>query len=217
MAVKRKSGRPAKIPGEKDTRERIFDTAVDLFAARGYDGVSVRDIAAAVGIRESSVYKHYTGKDEILDRIIDYPMARIGIIGPPGVKTEELIVTTGLEDFMAMAGDVFTGWMEDPYMVKIFRIICVEAYHNEQIKKCYLNVVTAAYSFWVSNFGIMRKHKLIKPCDPKMLSRELLSFIWSAYLDYFLFCYDHTSGSFPQAYRENIYRHVAFIVNSIKP
>jgi AcrR family transcriptional regulator len=217
MAVKKKTGRPAKVPGEKSTREKIFDAALDLFAERGYDGVSTRDIAAAVGIKDSSIYKHYASKDEILEKIVDYPMARIGIIGPPGVETEELIVTMGLEGFMAMAAGVLTSWMEDPYMAKIFRVICVEAYHNEQVKKSYLKVVTAACSFWETNFAIMRKHKLIKPYDPKMLSLEFLSFFLNAYLDYFLFCYSNTSNSFPQGYKDNIDRHVAFMVNSIKP
>lgn len=38
------------------TKEKIVETALDLFSQRGYDGVSVRDIARAVGIRESSLY-----------------------------------------------------------------------------------------------------------------------------------------------------------------
>ena len=67
MTVRRKTGRPAKIPGEKSTKDKIFDAALDLFAERGYDGVSIRDIAAAVGIKESSIYKHYASKAEILE------------------------------------------------------------------------------------------------------------------------------------------------------
>ncbi len=76
MAVKRKSGRPAKVPGEKETKEKILDAAIDLFAARGYDHVSIRGIAAAVGIKESSIYKHYSGKDEILGKIFEYVLLR---------------------------------------------------------------------------------------------------------------------------------------------
>ncbi len=138
MAVTRKSGRPAKVHGEKSTKDRIFDASLDLFAERGYDGVSIRDIADAVGIKESSIYKHYSSKAEIMERIVGYPVARIGIVGHPGVDVEELIVKMGIEDFMATASDMFTSWMEDPYMVKICRIIFVESYHNEQIKKCHL-------------------------------------------------------------------------------
>jgi AcrR family transcriptional regulator len=217
MPVRRKSGRPAKIPGEKSTKERIFDAALDLFAERGYGGVSIRDIASAVGIKESSIYKHYASKEEILDKIVNYLMARINIVGPPGADTEELILSKGLEGFMAMASGLFTGWTEDARMVKAFRIIFIESYHNKQIGKCLLKISVAARSFWESNFEIMLKHKLIKPCDPEILSIEFLSFIWNAYMDYFLFIYDNTTASIPPWHKEHIDRHVAFIVSSVRP
>ena len=41
------------------TKERIIDQALDLFSRKGYDGVSVRDISGAVGIKESSLYNHF--------------------------------------------------------------------------------------------------------------------------------------------------------------
>lgn len=53
------------------TKEKIVETALDLFSQRGYDGVSVRDIARAVGIRESSLYNHFPGKRAIFDAIVD--------------------------------------------------------------------------------------------------------------------------------------------------
>ncbi len=40
------------------TKENIEFQALNMFSERGYKGVSVRDIAAAVGIKESSIYKH---------------------------------------------------------------------------------------------------------------------------------------------------------------
>jgi AcrR family transcriptional regulator len=215
--VERKNGRPLKIQGEKSTKDKIFESAVDLFAERGYDGVSIRDIAAIVGIKESSMYKHYSSKDQLLEKIIDYPMARIGIIGPPGASVEELIVKMGLDGFMAMASDTFTGWMKDPNMVKIFRILCMESYRNEQVKKSYAKVQVAAVASWETNFTIMMKHKLIKPNDPKFLSAEFLSFITAMYMDYFLYSYNNAPNTVPEAYIEIIDRHVAFFVDSIRP
>ena len=40
-----------------------------MFAKRGFSGVSVRDIASAVGVRESALYKHFKNKQDILDKI----------------------------------------------------------------------------------------------------------------------------------------------------
>ncbi|WP_424359154.1 TetR/AcrR family transcriptional regulator [Methanocella sp. MCL-LM] len=91
MTAGRKSGRPAKVPGEKSTKEKIFDAAVDLFAERGYEGVSIRDIAGAVGIKESSVYKHYASKDAILDSVFEYLKARLYPQQASGVDMDAML------------------------------------------------------------------------------------------------------------------------------
>ena len=54
------------------TKEKIMETALQLFSQRGYDGVSVRDIARAVSIRESSLYNHFKNKRAIFDGIVDF-------------------------------------------------------------------------------------------------------------------------------------------------
>lgn len=53
------------------TTRAILDQAADLFARNGYDGVSLRDIARAAGIQESSIYNHFSGKAEILEKLYD--------------------------------------------------------------------------------------------------------------------------------------------------
>src|SRR5262245_18574541 len=53
------------------TRESILEAALDLFAAHGYAGTSMRKLARAVGIRESSIYNHFAGKDEIIRALIE--------------------------------------------------------------------------------------------------------------------------------------------------
>lgn len=47
-------------------RTQILDTAAELFADRGFHGVSVHDIGAACGISGPAIYKHFSGKDAIL-------------------------------------------------------------------------------------------------------------------------------------------------------
>ena len=49
-----------------DRRQQILDTAAELFAERGFHGVSVHDIGAACGISGPALYKHFSGKDELL-------------------------------------------------------------------------------------------------------------------------------------------------------
>jgi TetR/AcrR family transcriptional regulator, transcriptional repressor for nem operon len=47
------------------SREKIMDTATRLAQAHGYGGLSIRDLAAAVGIKASSIYYHFPGKAEL--------------------------------------------------------------------------------------------------------------------------------------------------------
>lgn len=54
-----------------DTKNLILSVALDLFSQKGFEGVSVRDIAKLVGVRESALYKHFKSKQEILDKIVD--------------------------------------------------------------------------------------------------------------------------------------------------
>ena len=54
-----------------DTKERILKIALELFAEKGYLGTSMSDIANRLGITKGALYKHYTGKQEILDSIVE--------------------------------------------------------------------------------------------------------------------------------------------------
>jgi AcrR family transcriptional regulator len=51
-------------------REQILATAAELFAARGFHGVSVADIGAACGISGPALYKHFSSKDAVLAEML---------------------------------------------------------------------------------------------------------------------------------------------------
>jgi AcrR family transcriptional regulator len=206
---------------EETTKERIISVAIDLFARKGFDAVSLREIAEAAGIRKATLYYYFTTKDEILENIFEYVLEiwRNVQVGKwsENLEAEEQIVSMGLDGFMAMASGVFTSWMEDPRMEKIMRIVFIELYHNEQLKKSQSAFMEAGGAFFESSFAIMMKHNLIKPADPKVLTIEYLSFYMYAFVDYFILRYGSVSGSFLQEYRTSIDEHTAFMTNSLKP
>ena len=51
-------------------RDDILATAAELFAARGFHGVSVADIGAACGISGPALYKHFPSKDAVLAEML---------------------------------------------------------------------------------------------------------------------------------------------------
>ena len=56
---------------EKNTKKRILEEALRLFAKNGYLGTSMNDIARQLGVTKAALYKHYTSKQEILDSIVN--------------------------------------------------------------------------------------------------------------------------------------------------
>jgi AcrR family transcriptional regulator len=53
------------------TSLRILDAAERLFAERGYDGASVRDIASAAGAQIASISFHHVGKETLFERVVE--------------------------------------------------------------------------------------------------------------------------------------------------
>ena len=56
---------------QEDTGQKILDKALELFSAKGYDSVSVGEIAKAVGIKAPSLYNHFPSKQAIFEAIVE--------------------------------------------------------------------------------------------------------------------------------------------------
>ena len=56
------------------TKRKIFETAMELFAKKGYDGTSVEEITSVVGIAKGTLYYHFTSKEEIFNFLIEEGM-----------------------------------------------------------------------------------------------------------------------------------------------
>lgn len=64
-------------PKGERTRERILDTAERLFAEKGYEGTTLRDVAAAAGLRIPSLYNHFAGKESLYAAVLERGMAPV--------------------------------------------------------------------------------------------------------------------------------------------
>jgi AcrR family transcriptional regulator len=80
-------------------REQILDTAADLFATKGFHGVSVGEIGRACGMSGPALYKHFDSKDELLaamligisERLLEEGRARVEKARSPREALESLV------------------------------------------------------------------------------------------------------------------------------
>ncbi len=63
-------GRQARLPADQ-RREQLIQTAVDLFSRKGFSGTTTREIAAASGVTEAIIFRHFETKEHLYKAIID--------------------------------------------------------------------------------------------------------------------------------------------------
>ena len=59
------------------TREKILETAARMFSERGYDKVTIREIAKYIGINSASIYHHFSSKEAILKNLYSFYSERL--------------------------------------------------------------------------------------------------------------------------------------------
>lgn len=60
---------------ELATRNRLLVAAVKLFADRGYEASSMRELAAEVGVKAPAIYNHFDSKTDVLATAVDYALS----------------------------------------------------------------------------------------------------------------------------------------------
>ena len=154
------------------TKKKILEAALIQFAKRGYDGTSVEQIAQSVGIKAPSLYKHFKGKEDILNTIIDIAEARYEESFGSDKNTGKL--PKNREEFIRMTMERIRFTVRDP-MIRNIRILLVqEQFRNERFAKIttrhQLEGIQRMYGKILDG---MMKEGLIKKDDPNMLAVQI--------------------------------------------
>lgn len=219
MSTKRmtgKSGRPASVPGERSTKEKILDAAITQFSGKGYDSVSIRDIAGAVGIRESAIYRHYASKEQIMDSIIESLVSRFGP-GTGELSMEAMMEKYGPEEFVDQMARATMVRMKEPQIRKICRLICIELYHNEKTREFFRHTfVEPSYQLWRQIFSEMTTQGFIGKCDTEEIAIELANYSTYLYFDGFLVRYDEADyDRLVDEMMDDLSRHIRFVFKTV--
>jgi AcrR family transcriptional regulator len=116
--------RPRKDEG-RDTRRDILDRSLELFAAHGFTGSSMRDIAKAVGVRESALYHHFPNKNAILTAVLEEsgPGALNSLVTADVVQMVEAV---GVREFLGTIAETLVTLWSTPRERHLLRILMAE-------------------------------------------------------------------------------------------
>ena len=122
------------------TKDRILETALELFAQNGYLGTSMNDIAGQLGFTKAALYKHYASKQEILDRIVermsrmDYERAEsyeMPEAEPDGFA--EAYLHTPIPKIRAYSMAQFDYWTKEPFSANFRKMLTLEQYRDPKL------------------------------------------------------------------------------------
>jgi transcriptional regulator, tetR family len=131
------------MPKQKDTKLLILDAALNLFSKRGYDGVGLRDLAQEVGIRESAIYKHFKGKQDIFDSLLEqmnneYNAFAMSInVQSDLSKMIDKYKTISENDLIMICNSFFMYFAKDERASKFRKILTMEQFRNKEIGLLY--------------------------------------------------------------------------------
>lgn len=200
-----------------NNKERIFNVSIYLFSEHGYDGVSIRQIAGEVGIKESSIYNHYASKEAILDAILNFYIEKMLSQDIP-IEDAGANLDLGFDYFYQAGFDAFATHLKDEKMSKITRIILIESYHNEKInaflKK---SIINDAVDGWVKLFDLMKFKKVIREdADSRQLAESFYKYGMFLLYEHYIVNYPEDDNEFVEMLCEKSRRHIELIYNSVR-
>ena len=156
------------------TKERILYAALDLFAEKGYDGVGVDLIAENAGMKGPSLYRHYKGKEDIFNSLID--LVTFHYEEGFGLKQTAEEFPESMDKLIENAMRRIQFTMHDDIVRKTRRILAMEQFRSKRMAE-----LTTRYhlenlqQMYAGIFAGLMERGILKKDDPEYLALEFVS------------------------------------------
>lgn len=129
---------------EKNTKERILEEALKLFAQSGYMGTSMNDIAINLGVTKAALYKHYKSKQEILDSIVEkmnqMDKERVKKYDMPEGNMEKVVKgyqEAAIDKIKEFTKVQFLHWTQEEFPCCFRKMLTLEQYRDPELSRLY--------------------------------------------------------------------------------
>lgn len=166
---------------KRNTKEEILTEALRLFSCRGYDGVTVRDIAEKLDIRQSSLYKHYKSKRDIFESIVRRmneenraELERLRVPHGDIVESAKTFGADSIETIEQYSEAVFLYWTCNEYASCFRRMLILEQFHSTEMAQLYQQYLgQGVLDYMIQLFSEMTRQGYFCMADPEQMAYEL--------------------------------------------
>lgn len=155
-----------------ETTNKILEEAAALFAHKGFDSVSVHTIASAVGIKESSLYNHFSSKAAILDALLDNFVKDKSTSRPSEQELNMMLDIMQPEEIFKNLL-IYFGQHVSPIFTKTAMIVTNEKYRNQKAAEIYYRyVVKDSVDYYENLIRRMINKGLVKKVDARRFAEQ---------------------------------------------
>lgn len=154
---------------ENTTKEKILDEALVSFAVKGYKGTNLRDLAAGIGLSKSALYKHYAGKEDIWNAVLD----RMELYYSEHFGSPEKMPETpcSCDELLKMTMRMLDFTVHDRKIILTRQLLLTEQFHNERARRfATQHFLTDTKDIFMHVFSRMMEAGTLKKDDPEMLA-----------------------------------------------
>jgi AcrR family transcriptional regulator len=167
------TGTSALSKGSK-TKAKILKTALKLFSSKGYKATTVRDIAGAMGVKQSALYNHFKNKDAILEALIS-ELTSSAIVHLFDDKAPQEAAKGG-KALLSGIATKFKLLSFDAQNEALFKLLMQEMFRNERVREIYNEHFYQENVKKLSSYlFMMMQEELIRSSDPLLLANEFFA------------------------------------------
>ena len=163
-----------------NTKKKILDEALTLFAEKGYANVFVAEIADAVGIKAPSLYKHYKSKQDIFNAILEemkrnyeQQSAMLNMDGN-NASADAAVFSAITEDQLVKTGmGLFLYFLHDDYVRKFRKMLTVEQFRNAELALLFTKqYADDPLSYQSAMFALLSSSGVLKTENPDVMALQ---------------------------------------------
>jgi len=160
------------------TKQKIIEKALTLFSEKGYEAVTVAQIAEAVDIKAPSLYKHYKSKQDIFNAILqamqqryEEQAAELNMDGSDVNINAAMFSEISEQQLLYMVNELFQYFVHDEYVCKFRKMLTVEQYKNRELADLYSHqYVDGTLAYHTALFERLIQVGLLQGDDAKALA-----------------------------------------------
>lgn len=155
---------------DQDRRQQILDAAQKVFAAKGFDGASVKDLAKAARVSPGLLYWYFKDKTDLLVSLLTERIETVFGQLPGSVSFD-----APPEEFMPQFAHFYIGTFEQPMNMALFKIMIANTPSFPiAIRRVQSGVINRVLNTVQSYFQRQIELGRMRPCDTEIVTRTFM-------------------------------------------